>query len=434
MIASAQAQTRHIILFSDASDAEQSANYQDIVQKLREANVTVSVVGLGTDHDCDAELLRDIARRGGGECYFSDNPDELPRIFAQDTFTIARSTFIDTATPFSFTAGYSLLGSPPTAAPPSLGGYNLCYLRPQANLAAVTDDEYKAPVVASWNAGNGRVLCYLGEADGKYAGDLARWNQAGEFYATLARWVAGKRQPLPNDMLLTQEVRDGVCFVQLHLDPARQGDAFATLPELHVLHGLAGSAPAKETLSLQWKNADLLEAAVPIAGRETVLNTVKIPGQPAVTMAPACQPYSPEFAPEQPGRGASTLAQIATTTGGRDRVDLSKIWEELPVKPRYVELAPWLLSLAALLFLAEVFDRRTGWLMRRFRRQAAVQNNPADTEKESPATAKREPSKPKKPAVTPQPAPAAIPVAAADPGMDFLRQARERASRRADKK
>ena len=164
-------------------------------------------------------------------CYFSNDPDEIPRIFAQDTFTIARSTFIDQPTPFTFTAGFSLLGAQPVSTPPTLGGYNLCYIRPEANLAAVTGDEYKAPVVASWNAGNGRVLCYLGEADGKFSGDFAKWNQAGEFYSTLARWVAGKHQPLPDEMLLTQEIRDGVCFVQLHLDPERKADPFTNLPD-----------------------------------------------------------------------------------------------------------------------------------------------------------------------------------------------------------
>ena len=155
------------------------------------------------------------------------------------------------------------------------------------------------------------MLCYLGEADGKYSGDFAKWNQAGEFYATLARWVAGKHQPLPDDMLLTQEIRDGVCFVQLHLDPERKADPFSSLPRVKILHGLPGAAPAKETVSLQWKNADLLEAAIPIAGRETVLNTVEISGQQPVTLPPVCLPYSPEFAPDQPGRGAATLAQIA---------------------------------------------------------------------------------------------------------------------------
>ncbi len=380
MISSAKAQTKHIILFADASDSEQSAHYEDIVDKLHEAGVTVSVVGLGTEHDCDANLLKDIARRGGGDCYFSDNPDEIPRIFAQDTFTIARSTFVDQPTPFQVTAGYSLLGPPPAAAPPPLGGYNLCYLRPEANLAAATGDEYTAPVVASWNAGNGRVLCFLGEADGKFSGDFAKWNQTGEFYATLARWVAGRRRPLPDDMLLTQQVRDGMCFVQLHLDPERKADPFSTLPRALILHGQPGAAPVKETMTLQWKNADLLEAAIPVAGGETVLNTIEIPGQQPVTLPPACLPYSPEFAPDQPGRGAMALAQIAVTTGGGERIEIPKIWSELPIKSRYVELAPWLLVGGAILFLLEIFERRTGWLLRPW-----VHKNPARAVEEKPA-------------------------------------------------
>ena len=372
MISTAKAQTKHIILFSDAADAEQSDHYQDIVAKLRGAGVTVSVVGLGTDHDVDANMLKDLAQLGGGQCYFSDNPDEIPRIFAQDTFTIARSTFIDQPTPFQTTAGYSLLGAQLNSAPPQLGGYNLCYIRPTANLAAITGDEYKAPIVASWNAGNGRVLCYLGEADGKYSGDFTKWNQAGEFYATLARWVAGKHEPLPDEMLLTQEIRDGVCFVQLHLDPERKAEPFSNLPRVKILHGLPGAAPAKETVALEWKSADLLEAAIPIAGRETVLNTVEISGQQPVALPPVCFPYSPEFAPDQPGRGAAALAEIATTTGGKERVEIPKIWSELPVKSRYVELAPWLLVLGTILFLLEVLERRTGWVSRLFGRKIAV--------------------------------------------------------------
>jgi len=454
MIQNAHAQTKHVILFSDAADAEQSAHYEEIVGKLREADVTVSVVGLGTEHDCDANMLKDLARRGGGECYFSDNPDEIPRIFAQDTFTIARSTFIDQPTPFSFTAGYSLLGAQPVSAPPSLGGYNLCYVRPQANLAAVTGDEYKAPVVASWNAGNGRVLCYLGEADGKYSGDFVKWNQAGEFYSTLARWVAGKHQPLPDDMMLAQEVRDGVCFVQLHLDPERKADPFSNLPRIKVLHGLPGAAPAKQTVSLDWKNADLLEAAIPIAGRETVLNTVEISGQQPVTLPPVCLPYSPEFAPDQPGRGSAALAQIATTTGGQDRVEIPKIWNELPVKSRYVELAPWLLVASAILFLLEVFERRTGWVSKFVGRKAAVQEV---GNKEEAVSAPSTPKKPvvpwlvRKPATKPvvtvtakasapasisakaEPKPTPDKPASNESAIDALRKARERARTRTDK-
>lgn len=458
MIQGAKAQTKHIILFSDAADAEQSAHYEEIVAKLREADVTVSVVGLGTEHDCDANMLKDLARRGGGECYFSDNPDEIPRIFAQDTFTIARSTFIDQPTPFGFTAGYSLLGAQLNSAPPTLGGYNLCYIRPTANLAAVTSDEYKAPVVASWNAGNGRVLCYLGEADGKFSGDFAKWNQAGEFYATLARWIEGLHQPLPDELLLTQEIRDGDCIVQLHLDPARKAELFSALPRVRVLHGLPGAAPTKETVLLQWKNADLLEAVIPVAGRETVLNTVEIAGQSAVTLPAACLPYSPEYAPNQVGRGAATLAQIATTTGGRERIEIPKIWKELPVKSRFVELAPWLLILATLLFLLEVLERRTGWVSRLFRGQPTTAPAATTEAETSVATPEHKPIFPwlaRKPVHPPKsqtvaktaaaPGAATMPtksirtsaapeqLAASESAIDTLRKARERANRRRDK-
>ncbi|HEY1789390.1 MAG TPA: VWA domain-containing protein [Verrucomicrobiae bacterium] len=446
MISNAKSETKHIILFSDAADAEQSAHYQDIVAKLREAGVTVSVVGLGTEHDCDANMLKDLAHRGGGDCYFSDNPDEIPRIFAQDTFTIARSTFVDHASPFSITAGYSLLGMAPAGAPPSLGGYNLCYLRPEANLAAVTRDEYKAPVVASWNAGNGRVLCYLGEADGKYSGNFAKWDQAGEFYSTLARWIAGKHQSLPDDMLLTQEIRDGDCFVELHLDPGRKADPFSNMPRVDVLHGLPGAAPAKETIPLQWKNADLLEADVPIEGRETVLNTVEIPGRQPVTLPPICLPYSPEFTPDEPGRGATALAQIGMTTGGKERVEIPKIWSELPVRSRYVSLTPWLLAVAAFLFLFEILERRAGWLSKLAGIKTALPAQTKSTEPKSPtpAFAPKAPQPVLNKSQTPAPvtvtakAPQTKPApakSADDDGstLGALRQARDRAKRKQTK-
>jgi Mg-chelatase subunit ChlD len=448
MITGAKAQTRHIIMFADAADSRQNlCDYSTLLAKCRESDVTVSVVGLGTERDVDADILKDVAQRGGGSCYFTDSPDEIPRLFAQDTFTVARSTFIDQPTAFQFTPGFSSLGALP-AAPPNLGGYNLCYVRPEANLAAVTVDDYAAPVVSSWNAGNGRVLCFAGEADGKFSGALAGWNQAGEFYATLARWTAGKRQPLPDDQLLTEEVRDGVCFVQLHLDPERKSDPFSALPRMKILRGVAGLPPNKQTVPLDWKNADLLEAAIPMNGRETVLNTVEIPGQQPVTLAPVCLPYSPEFAPEQPGRGAATLTQIAATSGGKERIEIPGTWSELQVKPRYIEIVPWLLIASVVLFLLEVFERRTGWVSQFITRKRAVATAVETEATEAPTVREPEPvfrrlvRKRKQKAAAPVPSvsvrketKAAAPAAPAQPAssdsnLDALRKARERADRR----
>ena len=86
MILPAKSGTKHIILFSDAADAEEPGDYKPLVAKCVKAGITISVVGLGTEKDCDAELLKDIARRGGGQCMFTNVAQELPRLFAQDTF------------------------------------------------------------------------------------------------------------------------------------------------------------------------------------------------------------------------------------------------------------------------------------------------------------------------------------------------------------
>jgi len=384
-------------------------------------------------------------------------------MFAQDTFTVARSTFIDLATPFQFTAGYSLVGGLPSGAPPPVGGYNLNYLKPEANLAAATDDDFKAPLVASWNVGNGRVLCFAGECDGKYSGALATWNQAGDFYATMARWTAGKHQPLPADQLVVQQVRGGVCFVQLHLDPERKGDPFSGLPRVKALLGVTGQPPRQQTVPLQWQDADLLEAAIPLSGQETLLNTVEIPGEQAVTLAPVCLPYSPEFAPEQPGRGAAALSQIALTSGGKDRVEIPQTWADLQVKARYVEMAPWLLILGVILFLTEVLERRTGWFSRLLQRRvlpapvlAPAEEEPAETAPVAVAVRQRlfkrqtrqsaaagpvpAPSAAVAPAAAATPAapiprpsssaPPAPPPAGAESNLDALRKARDRASKR----
>jgi hypothetical protein len=149
------------------------------------------------------------------------------------------------------------------------------------------------------------------------------------------------------------------------------------------------------------------------------------------------------------------LAQIATTTSGRERVEIPKIWGELPVKSRYVELAPWLLVSGAILFLLEVSERRTGWVSRLFRRKAALaaaETEETEIPQATPAPKSVFPRLVRKPVRT-----AIAPVAPGTKGtppvsdvtaeteptlgksprtestIDALREARERAHRRTDK-
>jgi Mg-chelatase subunit ChlD len=141
MILPAKSGTKHIILFADAADSEEPGDYRTLVANCVKAGISISVVGLGTEADCDAGLLKDIARLGGGQCMFTNVAQELPRLFAQDTFVISRSAFLDEPVQVRPLAGLMAITRQPLGDFPKIGGYNLCYLRPGGEMAIVSTDD-----------------------------------------------------------------------------------------------------------------------------------------------------------------------------------------------------------------------------------------------------------------------------------------------------
>jgi uncharacterized membrane protein len=441
MVVPAKSGTRHIILFADANDSEQPGDYKKLVANCVKAGISISVIGLGTEKDQDAELLKDIARRAGGQCMFTNVAQELPRLFAQDTFMIARSAFLDEPVQVRPTGGLLAITQQPLGDFPKLGGYNLCYLRPDANLAVVSTDEYKAPIVASWQAGLGRVLCYTGEADGRYTGPIAGWKNAGHFFTSLARWASGKSQGLGRDVVATQELRGGACRIVLHLDPARESAPFSRLPEVTTLAARPGETAVPKKARMNWASADTLEAEIPITGGETVLTTISAPGMGQTTLAPMCLPYSPEFQPQKAGRGVAELERLAKSTGGCERVNLADVWRDIPKRPQQIPLGPYLLLAAVLLFLLEVVQRRTGLLSFRWKPAGPAWRSAAEKVQNRTASIFRRKAKPKEPAVaetkaseTPAVAPpVSKPTAGGESMFDALSQAQRRARQRTER-
>ncbi|MBI1370562.1 MAG: VWA domain-containing protein [Planctomycetes bacterium] len=447
LLQKAQAGTKHIILFADAADSEEPGKYEELLAYARKAGMTCSVIGLGTPHDSDADLLRDIARRGDGRIFFTENPEELPRLFAQDTFVVARSSFIEDPTPIKLTPGLTTLtGVIYSDAPPNIGGYNLTYLRDGANLSVVTTDEYAAPVVASWNAGDGRVLCYTGQIDGKFTGPITKWLKLGDTLTGLARWTAGESRGLGDNMLLTQQVHEGIATVSLHLDPQRTTNALAHLPEVTILRGTAGEKPRADRTNMTWTSPDTLSVDFDLRGRETAIATVNLADHPPIAMPPVTLPYSPEFKPAGTDRGAAALRRLAAATGGVERVDLGGIWDDLPRLPRLVDLSPYIFSAALGIFLLEILERRTGaialLLTRRPRHRVVMKDEPEPAAKARPMRPRRvaaesvvqaKPQTPADSSAAAAPAPPPVEPEPTGSVLDALGQARRRARDRTDR-
>lgn len=362
MLANAVPSTRHIILFADAQDSVEPGAYKALLEKAGKANMTVSVIGLGSDKDVHAPLLQDIARRGGGRAFFTQDPKKLPQLFAQDTFVVARSSFIDERTPVRNTGALAAMTGRSFTGPLDVGGYNLNYLKPDAQLAMVTDDEYRAPLVASWQAGLGRVAVYTGEADGKFTGPIADWAQLGDLLASLTRWVAARDRQLPDTMLARQRLDNGVLLVELMVDPESTEGHLLGEPTVNVLLGQPGTAPREVTLPMHYTAPDTLAAQIPLTtGTEVAVATLDLGSAGMATLPPARLLYSPEYLPRSQD-GLDVLRALADLTEGIARTEMASVWDDLVPIDRFRSIAHWLWLAAVVVLLLEVLERRTSWI------------------------------------------------------------------------
>jgi Mg-chelatase subunit ChlD len=355
--------TRHIILFSDANDSEEPGDYPRLLGEFEKAGITTSVIGLGTPSDKDSKLLEDIARLGHGNILFTDDAEELPRLFTQDTMSVARSSFIkkDSATqpagiPGQIMASAQLMGELASGGFPNADGYNLSYLKPDATLGVVSLDEYAAPWSAFWYRGLGRVAAITLEVDGQYSGAFGTWDEYADFLITHARWLLGG--DAPDDIYLNLQ-RDGQnAVVSVELDPDRPAKLTADAPILSYL------APAEDReqpvdVPLQWTGPNTLQARFKLARTGTYRTLIKLKGRNIVRGPAVTLPYSSEFMPRVGlPEGREVLAAISRLTGGRERVNVLEVLTERLRSARMTSLLPWLLSLAVMLLLLEIAGRR----------------------------------------------------------------------------
>jgi uncharacterized membrane protein len=344
--------TRHVLLFSDAADSENPGDYQDTLDALRKESVTVSVIGMGKPTDPDAKLLEEIARLGEGRMYFAEDAMSLPRIFSQETIAVARSSFVDSATPLLLGPDLALLGRMPAGAPPGCGGYNLTYLKPQASIGLRTDDENHAPALAFWPRGTGRTAALMLEVDGQYTGAQKGWAGRRALLEQAVRWVYPQKVGALDAVARTMLEGDDL-HVTLDFDPLAPPPVNA--PTLVLLSGDARVPPRE--LPMRWEDEQRAGAHVTLEGTGTWHPVVKL-GDRVFRAAPVTLSWAPEFEPAQAHEGKELLAALARLSGGAERLSMSGLFTEAQQSAAPVPLAPALVALALALLIAEVFVRR----------------------------------------------------------------------------
>jgi hypothetical protein len=345
---------RHVVLFADANDASQElGDYKTLIQNMVNDGITISCIGLGRETDSGGTFLKEVARLGKGRIFFNQDPATLPAVFAQDTVAVARSAFIDKPVKVTPATGWMALAARPLPWLDAVDGYNLSYLKPEATAASFSTDEYKAPLLAFWQRGAGRVAAVSFPLGGDYSQRTRAWDHYADFSQTLARWLSG--EPLPPGIGLKTRLDGTELRIDLYHDQTWQQRLDAAPPRL-VMAERDSLTPREVT----WQRLapGHYSAIAELEPGRWVRGAVQI-DQYTIPFGPIVAGSSLEWDLD-PAR-LLELKSVARATGGVERIDLAKIWQA-PRRAEYYDPRNILLALLLTLFIADALATRTGLL------------------------------------------------------------------------
>ncbi|NRA96420.1 MAG: VWA domain-containing protein, partial [Planctomycetes bacterium] len=216
---------RHVILLSDGESRPFRA--KPLVSEMAEKGITVSTVGCGGSFD--EVMLSDIAQWGQGRFHPAFNANEVPQIFTIEAERVIKATGArhrrdaqpkppdppkpapgkpvespkppekkpeekPAAIPFRLGLPSPYLGGIGPHDVPGLLGLHATRARPGAWVSLETEDK-KAPVLAHWALGYGRVAAFALPLEGGWAAHVVGWNDYQTLLSQLVRFLHADASP-----------------------------------------------------------------------------------------------------------------------------------------------------------------------------------------------------------------------------------------------
>ena len=365
----ASAQYKHVIFLTDGEAGD--TGYMDVVRKMAASGITVTTVAVGDGADYVG--MGKIAEIGGGRMYAAGPFDSLPRIFTKETMMISGSyvqnrvfTPVITDSEMTDFPGF-----------PELGGYLATTEKPLATVALCSDR--KDPILAWWQHGAGRVLCWTSDVQGGWSGAFLNWDRAAEFFSGMISFILPDRS---GEGELT--LADGKISWEAEV-PAETAGAFVTLirPD-----------GEKETVRLEKITDNRFEGETDtsLAGAYAArIETEDGSGRViSSTSGGAVVSWTAEYDQRQEDTGA--LETLARETGGKVCENIEELLDFRDTAARKrTDLTALLAGLALLLFLFDVAQRRLDLFREPLKRETEETVKPVKEKKQRPK--KKEPEK-----------------------------------------
>lgn len=361
ILLASKAPIKHVILCADTSDSEQQNDCVAMAaEMLRRNHITTTVCGIGHAADQHTPFLRGVAHAGGGQIFIVNQAGDLPRLFQRDVQTIQQNWFVEKPTLPRYNASDTVIAGVPFNSEPPLLGFNLTTPKPGATIALSSPD-HNDPIFAYWRYGLGRTFAFTSDDRPHWAIQWLPWVGYERFWAQALRWSL--RSNTTADFQTTVENRDGKGH--LVVDAFNQTGGFINRADL-AARVVAPDATARPLTLSQTApgryegdfDADQTGAyMINVRPAPTAPNNGGLgKGAPSQTVG-FVVPYSPEY--RTLGPNMPLLTRLTEGTGGRIQSDPTRIFRDAQTWVVGVfDLAPTLLLLTALLFLADIAIRR----------------------------------------------------------------------------
>lgn len=334
-VAALDGDVRHVILLSDGQDTQSS---RDIAQTLATQAVSLSTIALGAD--ADTQGLAQLAQIGQGVSYQVNNPQDLAKVFLEETTRVANRDFVEA----DVVPQRVSRDAWPTANPPLvvLHGYNRTTLRPTARLLMQIDADN--PLWAMHPIGMGQSAVWASDLSQRWGRD---WLQSPALGALVPALLAPLIPSSTQSMGLAWYWHDDLLDVDVTTDTPT-----TTSPNAQLVATDGSSIP----IILTQRDAYHWRAVVADTPRGEYVLTVQV-GDTLMTRGVIITPRS-EFLND--GQGLATLSTIAQQTNGQVNPDLTpSYWQVRGGAPFASQsLVPYLVLVAMTLFVGEIGLRR----------------------------------------------------------------------------
>ena len=174
---------KHIVLLTDGQDGYHG--YDDVLQEMRDAGITLSTVAVGTG--ADSRTLEWLAEEGGGRYYYSDAGTSLPRIFAQEVYLSSESYLINEEFVPTIVNSHEILERIFDEGSPSLLGYIAA--TPKASSTVLLESDREDPILTVWQYGLGRSAAWNSDGTNEWTGNFAGWDNYAALWRNIIDWT-----------------------------------------------------------------------------------------------------------------------------------------------------------------------------------------------------------------------------------------------------